>query len=85
MFYSVLAAADDRRRPWADPADTPSSLYYYYTHSQDTQNHFGGAVTNNAQLQSSEIHVSFRATWDTTSLCKRLAQTDAADTGVTGL
>jgi hypothetical protein len=20
MFYSVLAAADDRRRPWADPA-----------------------------------------------------------------
>jgi hypothetical protein len=102
---------------------------YYYTHSQDTQNHFGGAVTNDAQVQSREIHVrcqngvssvsirnfcqfqkilstnvkqfwmgeemmcmllqwclvfewSFRATLDTTSLCKRLAHTDAADTGL---
>lgn len=133
MFYSVLAAADDRRRPWADPATqtqthTPNSLYYY-THSQDTQNHFGGAVKNDTQVQSREIHVScqngvgsvsiricqfqkilstnvkqfwmgvkkwcvcvvaiclvfewsFRATLDTTSLCKRLAHTDAADTGL---
>jgi hypothetical protein len=59
MFYSVLAAADDRRRPWADPAtQTHQTLsLYYYTHSQDTQNHFGGAVTNDAQVQSREIHV----------------------------
>jgi hypothetical protein len=41
---------------WPSNTDTPNSLYYY-THSQDTQNHFGGAVTNDAQVQSREIHV----------------------------
>ncbi len=141
MFYSVLAAADDRRRPWADPATqtqthTKLSLsLYYYTHSQDTQNHFGGtsikwctgAIERNPRnggrqkwcrlisvtkfslnggfvyfkksyrrmskslmgekmvlLQGNvpRFQCSFRATLDTTSLRKRLAHTDAADTGL---
>ena len=41
MFYSVLAAADDGRRPWADPATHTKTLSL----SQDTQNH--SVVLNN--------------------------------------
>lgn len=131
MFYSVLAAADDRRRPWADPAtqthQTLSLLLHSLTrHTKSlwwrSNKWCTGAIERNprevpkwrqfsfdqdfCQFQKKILSTnvkqfwmgeemmcmllqwclvfewSFRATLDTTSLCKRLAHTDAADTGL---
>ena len=130
MFYSVLAAADDGRRPWAHPAThthTPKPCLSHKTHkitrwwciingctgviekkknprdgakngcrvgnTMSTKvNVFNSNISFNLCQNSFESDVVskenvarfryyFRATWDTTSLCKRLAHTDAAHTG----